>query len=426
MPTKPRIAIVLSGIQYGGGVPSLAAFLYKELEKNGRFQPTLISLALSARDEHSVRLLSPASWRRGVQVQQGEWGGLPVTFVGAFLTEFEPQRYRPRQALTALLAEYDLIQVVAGTAVLTEVALTAPLANLPLCLYTATSSTQDNASYRATLRGGRAWWSKLMSWRNERAERRLLPQVDRLFVISRYTQELMKTAVNPPNPIFAPPGTDIDIFTPAATYQTDSYLLAVGRLADPRKNSRLLLQMYAQLRQQVTNPPRLRLVGQSPAAAEWAMAESLGITPFIDIFTNVSQEELAEQYRNASLFLLTSDEEGLGIVVIEAMASGLPVVATRCGGTETTIIDGETGYLVPINALDALTNRVQQLWQDPALRRQMGTQGRNRAVAHFSLTATIQPFIDQYEEFLQLTTPSRRLSLSKAEAAATSTSSASA
>ena len=132
-----------------------------------------------------------------------------------------------------------------------------------------------------------------MTRRNKRAEQKILPQVDRLFVISRYTQELMKTAVNLPNPIFAPPGTDTDIFTPAADYQADGYLLAVGRLADKRKNGSLLLDMYAQLRQQIDNPPRLRLVGQAPAAAEWAMAEAWGIAPYIDIFTTVSQEELA-------------------------------------------------------------------------------------------------------------------------------------
>lgn len=116
---KPRIAILLSGIQYRGGVPALATFLYRRLMENGRYQPTLISLAMSARDDRSVRLLSPTSWFHGVQVQQGEWDDLPVTFVGACLTEFEWQRHQPRDVLASLLAEYDLIQVVAGTAVLT-------------------------------------------------------------------------------------------------------------------------------------------------------------------------------------------------------------------------------------------------------------------------------------------------------------------
>lgn len=398
MAEKPRIAIVLSGIQYGGGVPSLAAFLYRQLEQDGRFQPTLISLAMSAKDENSVRLLSAATWRRGVQVQQGEWSGLPVTFVGAFLTEFEWQRYRPRRALTKLLAEYDLIQVVAGTAVLTTAVYPT---TRPVCLYMATTVNQDSASYRASLRGWRSWWSALMTWGNQRAEQKMLRQLNRIFVISRYTENQIKTAVHPPNPIFAPPGTDTNIFTPAASYHTNSYLIAAGRLADPRKNSRLLLQMYHRLRQECDNPPRLRLVGERPSSTDWALAETWRITPYIDIFLNVSQQELAAHYRHASLFLLTSNEEGLGIVVIEAMASGLPVIATRCGGPETTVIEGETGHLVPIGNVDALTTRVQKLWQQPELRRQMGQQGYKRALAHFSLEATSRIFFEQYEALLQ-------------------------
>ncbi len=163
----------------------------------------------------------------------------------------------------------------------------------------------------------------------------------------------------------------------------------------------MLLEMYHHLRQYDAQPPRLRLVGQAPTAADWALAEAWGIAPYIDIFTNVSQEALAEHYRQASLFLLTSDEEGLGIVVIEAMASGLPVIATRCGGPETTVIEGETGYLVPVGDVAALTACVQQLWQQPALRQQMGQCGRARAVTHFSLTATSRIFFEHYEELLQ-------------------------
>lgn len=381
-----------------GGVSTLATFLYQQLLQDGRYQPTLISLAMSSRDKHSVRLLSPPSWLRGVQVRQGEWNGLPITYVGAFLTEFEWQRYQPRKALTALLAEYDLIQVSAGTAVLTTAVYPT---NRPVCLYVATTVEQDNASYRAGLHGWRAVWAELMTHRNKRAEQKILPQVDRVFVISRYTYDQMETVVKPPNLIFAPPGTDTDIFTPADRYQPDSYLLAVGRLADPRKNSRMLLEMYHRLRQQFVQPPRLRLVGQAPATADWALAEAWGIASYIDIFTHVSQDELAEHYRQASLLLLSSDEEGLGIVVIEAMASGLPVIATRCGGPETTVIEGETGYLVPVGDVEALTACVQQLWQQPVLRQQMGQRGRERAVTHFSLAATSRIFFEHYEALLQ-------------------------
>lgn len=399
MNKKPRIAIVLPGIQYGGGVPTMATFLYQQLLQDDHYQPTLISLAMSSHDEHSVRLLSPKSWLRGVQVRQGESNGLPVTFVGAFLAELEWQRYQYRKVLASLLAEYDLIQVVAGTALLTKAVYPT---NIPVCLYVATTVEQDNESYRAQLRGWRAIWTALMTYNNKHIEQKILPQIDRVFAISHYTYNQLKAAVTFPNLILAPPGTDIKVFTPANTYQSNGYLLAVGRLADPRKNCRMLLHIYHQLRQHCVQPPRLRLVGQAPAAADWVLAEEWGITPYIDVFPYVSsKQELAEHYRQASLFLLTSDEEGLGIVVVEAMACGLPVIATRCGGPETTVVEGDTGYLVPVGNIEAFSTRIEQMWKQPKLRQQMGKRGRNRAVAHFSLAATGRIFLSHYKDMLQ-------------------------
>src|SRR5436309_613130 len=111
----PRIALVTHALPTGGGVATVTRFLYQVLEESGRYEPEIISLSTSARDECSVRLLSPATWAGGPQVRSGEWRELPYRHVGARWTEIETQRYQPRAALSEQLRTFDLIQVVAGT-----------------------------------------------------------------------------------------------------------------------------------------------------------------------------------------------------------------------------------------------------------------------------------------------------------------------
>jgi len=107
---------------------------------------------------------------------------------------------------------------------------------------------------------------------------------------------------------------------------------------------------------------------------------------------------LAELYRNALFFVLSSNEEGLGIVILEAMASGLPVVSTACGGPATSLVHGETGLLTPVGDARALADAMQTLLGDSDLRRRMGTEGRRVAEERFSLAAAGKVFLDSYDE----------------------------
>jgi glycosyltransferase involved in cell wall biosynthesis len=85
------------------------------------------------------------------------------------------------------------------------------------------------------------------------------------------------------------------------------------------------------------------------------------------------------------IFVMTSDTEGLPNAVMEAMASGLPVVATRVGGTPELVAEGETGHLVPPGRREPLLEALRALVADRALRRRMGEAGRIRIAAEFTL-----------------------------------------
>ena len=94
------------------------------------------------------------------------------------------------------------------------------------------------------------------------------------------------------------------------------------------------------------------------------------------------------------------NEEGRGIVVLEAMASGLPVVSTDCGGPATSVLQGVTGFLTPVGDAVALAGAMERLLEDPDLSRHMGETGRQRAVERFSLHITGQAFLDVYDKLL--------------------------
>jgi len=196
------------------------------------------------------------------------------------------------------------------------------------------------------------------------------------------------------------PGVDVDMFYPAEAPPADGYILSVGRFSDPRKNVRLLFQAYRRLRERLAHAPRLVLVGERPRSLDWAEAASGGIADHIELHANVQPELLPSLYRQASMFVLSSDEEGLGIVILEAMASGLPVMSTRCGGPETCVVEGETGYLTPVGDAEALAAGMQNLLEDVALRRRLGRAGRRLVESRFSTETAGVPFLTVYDRLL--------------------------
>ena len=102
--------------------------------------------------------------------------------------------------------------------------------------------------------------------------------------------------------------------------------------------------------------------------------------------------------RAAAVSVIPSLEEGFGIPAAEAMGCEIPVIATDAGGLPEVVEDGVTGRIVPKGNVDALTEALDQLLADPALRRQMGRAGRQRALDRFDWDGTAQQFESLYEE----------------------------
>jgi glycosyltransferase involved in cell wall biosynthesis len=109
-------------------------------------------------------------------------------------------------------------------------------------------------------------------------------------------------------------------------------------------------------------------------------------------------EALIHEYRSASVFVFPSRHEGMPNAVLEAMASGLPVIASRIAGNEELVIDGETGRLVPAGDAEALRASLRELLGDESQRERMGRAAHRRAAEKYGWTATANRYLEILQE----------------------------
>ncbi len=342
--------------------------------------------------------MAPHTWRRGVRITSELLDEIPYVHVGSAGAEIEPFRYRPRPALTSLLDTYDVVQIVAGSPALAHVARGV---RRPVALQCATMVAVER---KALLRGRGlvTLWRRFMTALVSHMDQSGLQHADVVLVENTWMRDVVSRRLGPARVRFHPPGVDTAMFTPPGECPTTEIVLAVGRLDDPRKNIPMLLEAFATVRRHCPNA-QLVLAGERPPPdAVLELATRLGISDAVHLQLALSSESLARLYRSATVLALSSDEEGLGIVVLEAMASGVPAVCTRCGGPETSVIDGVTGFLVPVGDTAAFANRLVALLSNPSLREAMGRASHSHVERNFSLAATGQAFVDTYDELLGL------------------------
>lgn len=175
-------------------------------------------------------------------------------------------------------------------------------------------------------------------------------------------------------------GVDLDRFAVPQRAWEPARMLFVGRVVY-QKGLDLLLEALAGLRHlswQLTiagdGAQREALVGQ---------AQTLGIPERVRFVGWLHGEELLQVYRDANLFVFPSRHEGMPNAVLEAMAAGLPVVASRIAGNEELVASGETGLLVSEEDVPALRQALARLLQDAPGRARMGAAGRKRVELHY-------------------------------------------
>jgi glycosyltransferase involved in cell wall biosynthesis len=173
-------------------------------------------------------------------------------------------------------------------------------------------------------------------------------------------------------------------------------IIGVGRLAE-QKDFSTLVSALALL------PPgaaRLRVLGEGPLRESLeAQIAAQGLDDSVELVGEVS--DVRSQLAAADVFALTSRWEGLPLSVLEAMAAGLPVVASAIDGVPEAVVDGETGYLTPPQEPQAVAEALSRLIDDPELRLRLGQAARRRAEEQFSLPRWRAAHLDLYRSLLQ-------------------------
>lgn len=164
-------------------------------------------------------------------------------------------------------------------------------------------------------------------------------------------------------------------------------IVCAARLSSAKRID-VLLDALAMLRAD-SIPWRCRILGAGPLEAELrARASQLGLSELVRFVGYV--EDVRPHLREADLFVLSSDKEGLPLALLEAMACGLPAIVTEVGGAGEVVVQNETGLLVSRGDSEGLARGIRQLLGNAGTRGKMGLAARRRIDEHFDIEQAMQ------------------------------------
>jgi glycosyltransferase involved in cell wall biosynthesis len=217
---------------------------------------------------------------------------------------------------------------------------------------------------------------------------------DRVVCVSRATAALSEEQGIPRNRIMTVwNGIDLCRF-PYRGPNPGGPIVMVGRMAHVKDVGTLLRATALAVKQQ----PQLRLEiagdGEELPALQ-QLAKELCISEQVTFLGQI--DDIPGLLSRASLLALSSLSEGVSLTLLEAMAAGLPVVATRVGGNPEVVVEGETGLLVPSQSPEKLAEALVHLQADPELARRMGQAGRSRVEHYFDVRRMVRDYEGLYE-----------------------------
>jgi colanic acid/amylovoran biosynthesis glycosyltransferase len=196
----------------------------------------------------------------------------------------------------------------------------------------------------------------------------------------------------------APLGVDVEVFAPQPLRAANDpfQLLCVGRLV-PAKGQHILIAAVDRLLREGRNVS-LRFVGDGPDRASLEReANARGLAGHINFEGNVNQDRIRRFYREADAFVLASFAEGIPVVLMEAMAMGIPCISTMITGIPELIRDGIDGFLVMPSDDHALAQTIARLIDDSDLRRRLGAAGRCRIAEKYDLNKNVDRLARLFE-----------------------------
>jgi D-inositol-3-phosphate glycosyltransferase len=244
------------------------------------------------------------------------------------------------------------------------------------------------------------------------AETAVVEQADRVIVATEHEKSSLVHlyGADPEKISVIPLGVDIDRFRPLDKeearrqlgFEDARIVLFVGRL-EPLKGVDILLNAAAMLESDVECSV-LIVGGDESSLSQLAelqgLASDLGIGHRVAFVGAVDHDKLPLFYNAADVCVVPSHYESFGLVAVEAMACGVPVVASRVGGLTGTVKDGETGYLVPWLCPEPFAERIEMLLENEPLRRNLGEAARE-AVSRYRWDNVASRLLDVYEALIE-------------------------
>jgi glycosyltransferase involved in cell wall biosynthesis len=362
-----------------GGVPTMTAFIVRALRGRGfdpilaHYEPYSVSPALSV---PAVRLFGG---RVGHETRSA-FDGCESHAIGAWLPELEVTHYRATPVWRRLIEGATACLVVSGNAL---GALPFYQLQRPFLAWLASGWAADRQHRVAGFAWPRAVLDRaVVRPAARRLERKILNR-GAILSLSDYTRRTLdRIAGRAVVRDVLPMPIDTEFFRPQPGVGVRGRIGFSGRLDDPRKNVGLLLAALSLLRKNGDAVSAL-LIGAEPSATLSAQLAAYGIERDVTLQPYAVRETLREHLRSLDLFVVPSHQEGLCIAALEAMACGIPVVSTRCGGPEEFVIDGETGSLVDFDAA-AMADAIATIVHDRDQRERSAAGARAMVLRHYS------------------------------------------
>lgn len=223
-----------------------------------------------------------------------------------------------------------------------------------------------------------------------RTEFEVLNEADHIIVDTEYVANQIKhlrakkKITNLPWMYVVPQGIQSHFLTLQPINTKQQYILSVGSISR-RKGHLLLIKAFEKVHRAIPDV-HLVIAGTLTENEYFSQMqgeiEKLHLSQFVQIHSNIAQEDLLTHYQKASLFALHSQEESQGIALVEAMAVGLPVVSTTVGGIPFVVKDGETGLLSMYGDVDAFADNLIKLLKKDDLRKWMSQVAHNAAQSY--------------------------------------------
>jgi glycosyltransferase involved in cell wall biosynthesis len=371
--TRRLPRVLVSTIAPGnGGVNAMTSFVVRNLTALG-FEPVIAHYApysvMPALSVPAFKLL-----QRCTRAQQRvAYGNHEIHAIGAWLPELEFTHYAATKHWRQLMNTCDAYVAASGN-VLAATAFCQT--KRPFLAWVATDwqgDRQDRVKHFPLLR--RILDKHINGPVIRRTEKNLLA-CGRILSLSDYTAKILGDIAGPRfHKEILPVPVDAELFAPKQSSLVPARLGFAGRFNDPRKNIGLLLQAAAQLRQAFPQVSVI-LMGDTAQPGVMQTIAALGLQDHVTIKSGLSREQMRDCLQTLDVFVLPSHQEGLCISALEAMACGVPVVSTRCGGPEEFVVPAVTGSLVGFEPRE-MTDAIARILADRDVRARMSAAARS-------------------------------------------------